>query len=153
MAEFATRCRSTIERDPSSTREILLIPGAESATRLVKVLAMLFRGLLDIGTSRPRAWELVTKVALDSMPALRHNVLLMMLTNLETDEWKTSTLATNLNYPTVTTRRALEDLNCYGIVTRTSQGEGIADIWQLSEWTKLTYHNATTLSEILEEDI
>ena len=153
LAEFATRCRSTIERDPSSTREILLIPGAESAIRLVKVLAMLFRGLLDIGTSRPRAWELVTKVALDSMPALRHNVLLMMLTNLETDEWKTSTLATNLNYPTVTTRRALEDLNCYGIVTRTSQGEGIADIWQLSEWTKLTYHNATTLSEILEEDI
>lgn len=152
LAEFATRCRSTIERDPSSTREILLIPGAESATRLVKVLALLFRGLLDIGTTRERAWELVSKVAFDSMPALRRNVLLMMLNNQTITEWETSKLATGLNYPSVTTRRALEDLNCYGIVTRTSQGVGNADIWQLSEWTKLTYTNAT-LSEILVGDI
>jgi len=95
---------------------------------------------------------IVSKVAFDSMPALRRNVLLMMLNNQTLTEWETSKLATGLNYPSVTTRRALEDLNCYGIVTRTSQGVGNADIWQLSEWTKLTYTNAT-LSEILVGDI
>ena len=89
---------------------------------------MLFRGLLIIGTNRECAWELVTKVALDSMPALRRNVLTMMLDNPDTLDWKTKELAEDLGYPTNTTRRVLEDLNCYGIVWRMDDGN--ADIWK-----------------------
>ncbi|MBI4303498.1 MAG: hypothetical protein HY665_04075 [Chloroflexi bacterium] len=135
LATFATRCRSAVERDSYSTREVQLIGGAESPTRLVKVLRLLMRGLEDIGATRERAWWLIEQVALDSMPALRQAVLCHMLTGQNDEKWATNDLATNLGYPTQTTRRALEDLACYGIVSRTSQGEGKADIWTLTDWT------------------
>ena len=149
LAVFTTRCRSTVERDSFSSREIQLIPGVESPTRLVKVLAQLLRGLQLVGITKERAWKLVQKVALDSMPALRQRVILAML---ETDvETVTSDLATRLGYPTVTTRRALEDLTCYGIIKRESKGAGNADLWSLTDWTRKTYWSATTtLSEIRE---
>lgn len=120
-------------------------------TRLVKVLAQLLRGLQVIGITKERAWELVEKTALDSMPALRQKVVLAML---ETDvDTVTSALATQLGYPTVTTRRALEDLTCYGIINRESKGTGNADLWSLTDWTRKTYQAATrTLSEIREGD-
>lgn len=153
LAHFATRCRSVVERDTYSNREILLVPGAESATRFVKVLALLFRGLLDIGSNRERAWELITKVALDSLPAFKCHVLKMMLEHQEIDKWTTTKLSTELHYPSNTTRRALEDLNCYGIVLRSSQGQGNPDLWHLSDWTRQTYGIATTLPEIWEGGI
>lgn len=151
LAVFTTRCRSAVERDSFSSREIQLIPGAESPTRLVKVLAQLLRGLQVVGITKERAWELVQKVALDSMPALRQRVVLAML-EIDADT-VTSDLATRLGYPTVTTRRALEDLACYGIIKRESQGVGNADLWSLTDWTRKTYQAATsTLSEIREGD-
>jgi len=151
LALFTTRCRSAVERDSFSSREIQLIPGAESPTRLVKVLAQLLRGLQAIGISKKRAWELVEKTALDSMPALRQKVVLAML---EADvNTVTSDLATRLGYPTVTTRRALEDLTCYSIIKRESKGAGNADLWILTDWARKTYEAATRpLSEIREED-
>lgn len=151
LALFTTRCRSAVERDSFSSREIQLIPGAESPTRLVKVLSQLLRGFQVIGVTPKRAWELVEKAALDSMPALRQKVVLAML---EADvDTATSDLATRLGYPTVTARRTLEDLACYGIVKRKSQGDGKADLWNLTDWTRKTYKVATKpLSEIREED-
>lgn len=152
LAIFTTRCRSVVERDSYSTREIQLIPGVESPTRLVKVLAELLRGLVVVGTGRKRAWELVEKVALDSMPALRQRILMKMMESREA-HYLTSDLATALGYPSNTTRRALEDLSCYGVTERQSQGEGKADLWWLTDWTKKTYEAAkTTLPEILKEE-
>ncbi len=151
LALFTTRCRSAVERDSFSSREIQLIPGAESPTRLVKVLSQLLRGLQVIGITKERAWELVEKTALDSMQALRQKVVLSML---EADiDTITSDLATRLGYPTVTTRWALEDLTCYGIIKRESKGAGNADLWSLTDWTRKTYEAATRpLPEIREED-
>jgi DNA-binding IclR family transcriptional regulator len=85
------------------------------------------------------------------MPALRRNVLTMMLDNQDTLDWKTKELAEDLGYPTNTTRRVLEDLNCYDIVLRMEDGN--ADIWRLSDWTKNTYQLAKIVPEILEGDI
>lgn len=152
LALFATRCRSAVERDTYQTREIQLIPGAESPTRLVKVLAQLLRGMQILGITKSRAWELVEKVALDSMPAIRHKVIKAMLT--ENGNVITSQLAAKLGYPTNTTRRTLEDLACYGITDRISQGEGHADLWNLTDWTRKTYEAATVgVPEILNTDI
>jgi hypothetical protein len=134
LSMFTVRCRSAVERENYQSREIQLIPGVESPTRIVKVFALLFRGLLNIGVIRGRAWKLIESVAFSSMPALRGNVLSKMLKQPE-NHWVTSTLATELGYPTTTTRRTLEDMTCYGIIERESQGEGKADIWKLSRWT------------------
>ena len=82
------------------------------------------------------------------MPALRRNVLTMMLDNQDTLDWKTKELAEDLGYPTNTTRRVLEDLNCYDIVLRMEDGN--ADVWRLSDWTKDTYQLAKIVPEILE---
>ncbi len=149
LAVFTTRCRSAVERDSYVNREITLIPGAESPTRLVKVLAQLLRGLQVVGITKERAWELVEKVALDSMPALRQKVVIAML---ETDvDTATSDLATRLGYPTNTTRRTLEDLACYGIIKRETRGAGNTDLWSLTDWTRKTYKVATsTLPQIRE---
>ncbi|MFC1972308.1 hypothetical protein ACFLVE_02745 [Chloroflexota bacterium] len=149
LAVFTTRCRSAVERDSYVNREITLIPGVESPTRLVKVLAQLLRGLQVVGIAKERAWELVQKAALDSMPAIRQKVVLAML---ETDvDTVTSDLAKRLGYPTNTTRRALEDLTCYGVIKREPQGEGRADLWSLTDWTRKTYQAATsTLPQILK---
>ena len=113
----------------------------------MKVLAELLRGLQVIGVEKWRAWDLVTKVAFDSMPALRQKVVLSMIEK-DTDT-ATSDLATRLGYPTNTTRRTLEDLACYGIVERQSQGLGKADIWRVTDWTRSTFKAAmATLPEI-----
>ena len=142
LAIFTTRCRSAVERDSYVNREISLIPGVESPTRLVKVLAQLLKGLQVVGVAKGRAWQLVEKTALDSMPALRQKTVLAMI-HLDY-EIGTSDLAAQLGYPTNTTRRTLEDLACYGIVERDVGGAGKADLWRASDWTRNEFEAATT---------
>jgi hypothetical protein len=147
LASFTARCRSAVERESYQTREIQLIPGKEVPTRLAKALYQLLNGLERIGVQRARAWELVSKVALDSMPLIRQEVVVALLKR--EDPATAPVLATDLGYPTSTTRRSLEDLACYGVVARTSQGEGRADLWLATDWTRTTYRKATTVPEIL----
>ena len=52
----------------------------------------------------------------------------------KTVETETSHVATALALPTNTTRRILEDLAAYGLVTRESQGPGKADLWNRANW-------------------
>lgn len=149
LATFATRCRSAVDRDAFSSREIELIPGAESPARFVKVLAQLLKGMEAIGLSRQRSWELVSKVAIDSMPELRRRVVLEMINQSETTN---SRVATALDYPANTTRRVLEELACYGVVERVKLDGKRDDEWLVTDWTVATYKAATqTLPEILQE--
>jgi len=127
LCAAVARCRSAVERD-AYRREIELIPGAEAPTRLSVTLCRLFLGLLTAGVDRPRAWRVIRRIALDSMPALRLAVLRELLNRGETG---TGDLARALGYPTQTTRRTLEDLGVYGVVERVSQGRGKEDKWRL----------------------
>ena len=74
LAVLAVRCRSAVKRD-GRDREIELIPEPEAPTRLVVQLARLLAGLRRIGARDEQAWRIVRKVALDSIPDLRRNVL------------------------------------------------------------------------------
>src|SRR5207248_7681279 len=114
LAEVAVRCRSAVERD-SYNREILLIPGAEAPGRLALVLSRLLHALRALGADAPTAWREVTKCALDSIPAIRRGVLDALLLVVDQD---TTELATQLGYPSTTTRRTLEDLTAHGLVDR-----------------------------------
>jgi len=119
LAMFATRCRSAVDRESGYTHDITLVPGVEAPTRFVKILAQLLRGLQVIGVPKERAWVLVEKVALDSIPQFRQKVIQAMVSI--DGEISTSDLAANLGYPTVTTKRTLEDLTCYQILNRHSR--------------------------------
>ena len=133
IATLAVRCRSAVERD-GYTREVTLIPEAEAPARLALVLLRLLNALLAIGTDHATAWTLVTKCALDSMPAVRRTVLEDLMGREAPST--TSELAERVSYPTTTARRSLEDLAAHGIVIRQAGGAGRSDRWQPSDWTR-----------------
>jgi hypothetical protein len=130
LADFVTLARSPVERDTYKTREIELIPDAEAPARFVNVLASLLEGLRVIGLDDTTAWTLVSKVALDSMPAQRRKVLEHLKTARSTTTKEAGAL---LGLPTTTARRTLEDLAAHGLVIRTPGSEpGEADTWSLA---------------------
>lgn len=140
LAQFAVDARAAVQRETYSSRAIESIPGAEGATRITIVLSKLLAGLRYIGVCSERSWELLRKVALDSMPQLRRRSFELLAA--ERGPLSTSYIAHALNHPTTTTRRTLEDLEAYLLLTRTSQGEGKADLWELTPralafWTTL----------------
>lgn len=144
ISTLAVRCRSAVERDAYS-REIVLIPEAEAPARLALVLLRLRNALLAIGVDDATTWQLVTKCALDSMPAIRRAVLVDLLAH--PDGATTTEIAERSDYPTQTARRALEDLTAHGIVRRVSQGQGRADTWHVTDWTRDRWPTVPEMSE------
>jgi hypothetical protein len=143
ISTVAVLCRSAVERDGYS-REVILIPEAEAPARLALVLLRLLNGLQAIGVDEVTAWQLVTKCALDSMPALRRAVLEDLLRRPTLAS--TTEVAEAVSYPTTTTRRALEDLAAHGILERLPQGPGLADRWQPSTWTRARWGTVPEVS-------
>jgi len=134
LATLVVSCRSAVERDGYS-RDVELIPDAEAPARLVIVLERLLAGLDAIGAERQTAWRIVTKAALDSIPALRRAVI----ETLTSGEASTTEVAEAVRYPTQTTRRALEDLTAHEIIERAPGGQGKPDHWSLSTWARDRY--------------
>ena len=141
LATFVVRARSAVERD-GYTREIELVPRAEAPTRLVIVLDRLLDGLDAIGCDRGHALRIITKAALDSIPALRLDVLDTLHTHGELD---TNTIAEHVRHPASTTRRALEDLTAHGLVDR-HRGDHEKDPhrWNLSALSRHTFQTPQT---------
>lgn len=140
LATLVARCRSAVERD-SHTREIELVPGSESPTRLIVALDRLLGGLRSIRVEEDQAWSIVTQVALDSMPRLRRDVLEILFLKAG-DETETGEVAEAVRYPTTTTRRALEDLTAHHVVQRCRHGQGNSDGWTLTVWAHKRLENA-----------
>jgi hypothetical protein len=133
LATFVVRARSAVERDGYS-REIELVPGAEAPTRLVIVLDRLLSGLDAIGCDRAEAVQVVTKAALDSIPALRLAVLDTLYVE---DDLDTNAIANAVLHPASTTRRALEDLTAHGLIVRhRGSGEKDPHRWSLGTFAR-----------------
>jgi energy-coupling factor transporter ATP-binding protein EcfA2 len=145
LATLAVRCRSAVERDGYS-REIELIPEAEAPARLVIALERFLAGLDSIGVERDQAWHVVTKAALDSIPAVRRAVIEQLVASR--DPLPTPELADAVAYPTSTARRTLEDLAAHGVAVRVTHGRGgnQADTWTASPWTRARWDGVPDLS-------
>jgi DNA-binding MarR family transcriptional regulator len=143
LASFVATCRSAVERDAYS-REIELVPDEEAPTRLAGELERLLSGLDVLGLKRERAFDVVGRVARDSMPALRAQLLDVL--GAAGPPRKTTEIAEEVGYPTSTTRRTLEDLTAHGIATRHSQGEGKADLWALTDTVREELRNLSLFS-------
>jgi Bifunctional DNA primase/polymerase, N-terminal/Primase C terminal 1 (PriCT-1)/DeoR-like helix-turn-helix domain len=129
LADFVTIARSPVERDRVS-RDIELIPDAEAPARFGNMLAQLLEGLRAIGLDPATAWQLVTKLAFDSMPAQRRKMI-EHLADAETTTTKAA--AAVLGVPTTTARRTLEDLTAHSVLTRTpAEKPGEPDTWALT---------------------
>jgi DNA-binding MarR family transcriptional regulator len=137
LATLVARCRSAVERD-GYRREIELIPEPEAPTRLTVVLARLLAGLDAIGASRERAWRVVTKAALDSIPAPRRAAIDELTARAAPAN--VTALAADIGYPKTTARRILEDLAAHGIATRYhDHDDGDADEWALTDFARDLY--------------
>ena len=145
LATLVVKARSAVERDGYS-REIELVPGAEAPTRIIIVLDRILAGLDAIGVSRQDAWRVVTKCALDSVPALRLSVLYSLMEGQK----DTNQVATDVRHPAQTTRRALEDLVAHGLVELERQGQGKANLWSLSTFTTARLQVFPEMSELLK---
>jgi hypothetical protein len=127
LAWLAVRIRSTVERDRQS-REIEAIHGQEGPARLALQLERLLAGLDVIGLDRDTAKQVIYRIAMDSVPPLRRRALEWLKT--QTAAVDTKAVAEELGLPTTTTRRVLEDLAAYRLLTRQSEGQGHADTWK-----------------------
>lgn len=129
LADFVTLARSPVARDYSG--EVELIHDPEGPARFGKALCALWRacGLLDL--DRDAAWDVVFRVARDSMPKLRWQVLAA----LAKGELATGQVSRAVWHPTKSTKRALEDLTAHRVIKRIPRREAGSrdDHWRLSE--------------------
>jgi hypothetical protein len=131
ILQIAVRLRGGIKRD-YRTRELEDIYGAEGPARLGKALERVLAGLDCLGVERSKARQVIRAIAFDSVPPNRLSVYrrLKDLKRQKSAPTDTSDIAKALKLPTITARRALEELAIYGLAERTQQGTGRADLWQ-----------------------
>jgi hypothetical protein len=130
---LAVKLRGHVSRDRYS-REIEAIYDAEGTGRLLACLKRLFGGAVRIGLSRADALALVETVALDSCPPIRRKALGLLSQTSQT----TRAIAVALDLPTITARRALEELSVYRLAIRErapgkdgKEKKGGADQWRI----------------------
>jgi len=126
---YTTVClRGAIARD-MRTRELETVYGAEGTGRIGLALERLFMGLTRLGVDRARAFAVIKTVAMDSTPPNRRCIY-RHLFSLKPNAATTADVATFVKLPTKTARRALEELQAYGLIERVSQGQGKPTLWR-----------------------
>jgi energy-coupling factor transporter ATP-binding protein EcfA2 len=135
LANVVTVCRSGVERNYSTLIEN--VPESEAPARVAKSLAQLYVGLRRIGLLHPRAWQVVCRVGLDSIPRIRRLVLDVLSSgNAQSPAVATPTarIVQAVSLPDSTVRRGLEDLEVHRAVQRKrrKRGESKSDCWFLS---------------------
>lgn len=91
LAAFVAACRTPVDRS-SYSRDIQFIHSTEGYARLAKQLYGLFCGCITIGCSLSEAWQTVLRVALDTIPEQRSQLLEAILLHEKTAEKGCSTL-------------------------------------------------------------
>lgn len=129
LADFVTGARSAVIRRRHGS-ELQYVPAPESVGRVLRVLAGLVGGFRAIGVGPLVTWELVTRTALDSIPALRLRCLRALIG--EAEPLRTATVGDWIGYPTSTAHRALDDLAAHRLVVRDGSG-GNAHGWTLAD--------------------
>lgn len=118
IAMLTAKARSVVDRDAKS-RDIELTHDAEIPVRLVSMLRRVLHGLRIIGVPNREAWAIVQKVALDSIPKLRGEII--QLVAQEIAEPTGTPLTANriqkaLKTSAQSARRALEELRAHCIL-------------------------------------
>lgn len=143
LSDFIAISRTVVMRGDDSKREINYIAESEMSSRLYKQLYTLAKTLLSMtgGVWVEAFTYIMRNIARSSIHSMRFNLITHIMSY--TTQVKTQTLATELGYPTSTTRRYLEDLTAISmdggekkILKRTYQGKGKSDLWELTPWMK-----------------
>ena len=139
MTDFIAISRSVVMRGWDTKKEIEYISEPEMSSRTYKQLYAIALSLMIIngGEWLEEDDYILRKLAISSVHSIRYNLIRHLMTYK--GQVKTSTLATELGYPTGITRRYLEDLGAISmddgtirIIHREHQGMGKPDLWQVS---------------------
>ncbi len=115
IAALAAKCRSGVARDTySRDKEIVGTKETELATRLYTILGQLLLGMDHIGVPEKTRWRLLSKIGMDSMPAIRKVTIEVVGANSLSIPDLTSFLKCNPNV----TKRVVEDLEVQDILQR-----------------------------------
>jgi hypothetical protein len=113
LANWASWCRSPVDRDHWGDRDILLVQRPEHGARLAGQLIRLHAGASIIGLDDEAAWALMRAAALDSIPMLRRRVLDRLLAHPGLRP-TTRTLADGVDLDARPTERILQDCTALG---------------------------------------
>jgi DNA-directed RNA polymerase specialized sigma24 family protein len=137
-ADFVSIARSAVERDwYSATKEITEIPDPEVPTRLSQQLDLLTCAhAVLMGRARVEAEDLALtrEVALACIPSHRRK-LIALLFQAGGRELTTTEIANEIDLPTNTVRRYLEDLTALRLVAR-REGDTNAFLWKLTDFAR-----------------
>lgn len=141
MASLSTVLRSSLMRDNYS-REVIDVPQKEAPMRLVGEFGQLYAGLAVIGLDVEERWAVLGKVAVDSAPRIKgmvfsHVMLAHREGNMAEGSGGNSKLVgleelcfvTGCSVGTV--RRAVEDMQAFGVLRKVSDREV-----RLGEWAE-----------------
>jgi hypothetical protein len=113
VIRIVIKLRAGVMRDRIK-REIDDVLDPEGPARLILSLQQLFAGLLLIGLNRAKATDIIHQIAYDSAPKIRLKAMKAL-----TSTWQTTRIiANNIDLPTSTTKRALEDLFVHHLALR-----------------------------------
>jgi predicted transcriptional regulator len=129
LTTLVARCRGAVDRH-GYVRDIELIHDAEAPARLTKMLVQLLRGARLVGVTRQRAKELIIKVGFDCIHPVRRLAVQELLN--EQNPLTLAEVAEGSGYPEQTIRRALQDLECHGIVERSGR-QSVAERWCVAQ--------------------
>lgn len=135
LAAYTARARTAVVRD-GYQREITYLPQVEGPGRLVKAYARLLGGLEAIGCAETIVWATLTRMAVDSAPALRTKVI-RELVSRETLV-RTSDISGAIQTTTKTASYQLEDLAILKLAERSklSDAGNSPDLWEATEWLR-----------------
>jgi hypothetical protein len=128
ILQIAVRLRGAVKRD-YRTRELEDIYGTEGTARFGKALERVPSGLDCLGVKRSQACKVIRTIAFDSVPPNRLSIY-RHLKSLKGRLADTTAIAKAVKLPTITARRALEELVVDGLAerdpARTGQGGPVA---------------------------
>jgi hypothetical protein len=140
MSALAAKCRSSIPRH-SYTRDVEETPSAEYPARLAKALVALWCGMRSAGVSESRAWQIVGRVAFDSMPKSRSLTFSWLMSKNGTGEENQITrISDHIRCSRSATRRVLEDLALHGVLEPVRAG--VREVYKVSGWAMDRYREA-----------
>ncbi len=136
LARLAAWARSPVIRDPWGQREIDAVPRAEAGARLYAALVQLAGGAIAVGLDDVGLDGLITKVALDAIPAPRRAILDHLGSHPGLTP-TTPTLADAIHLSTGATGRHAEDLTALGLLERSAGTGGSGEhYWGLAAETR-----------------
>lgn len=144
MATFCTKARSSVVRD-EYTKEITLVGEPEVPTRFAKQISTYALAFTLIERGEFKDYELLYKIALDTIPETRRKILRELISANEVIS--TADIMEKVSVSKNTILRTLEELKCVGLLKQGEDKYGSSYFWELSLPAKSYLKNAQKESE------